>query len=80
MENRFKVKAVLSFCPTLLQQKVEKVKAKVGRIPQIAAIEGWSALADPTKSNSLAARKNRLSPGRLFRNAKHIAPADTYLP
>lgn len=40
MENRFKVKALLSFNPTQLQQKVEKVKAKVGRIPQIAAIEG----------------------------------------
>lgn len=80
MENGFKVRALLSFSPKQLRETVERASAKTGRKPHLAALQGLHGIADSSQALSLSPRKNRLSPGRLFRNAHQITPADTYLP
>lgn len=80
MENGFKVRALLSFSPKQLKETVEKARAKAGRMPHLAALQGLHGIADQNQALSLSPRKNRLSPGRLFRNARQISTAETYLP
>jgi hypothetical protein len=36
MENRFKVRALLSFSPSKLKEKVEKARTKAGRMAHLA--------------------------------------------
>lgn len=80
MENGFKVRALLSFNPKKLKETVEKARASAARMPQLATLQGLHGIADHHQALSLSPRKNRLSPGRLFRNARQISLADTFLP
>jgi hypothetical protein len=80
MENGFKVRALLSFSPKKLRETVEKAGAKAARMPHLAALQSLHGIAGSNQAISLSPSKNRLSPGRLFRNARKITQADTYLP
>jgi hypothetical protein len=80
-ENRFKVKTLLSFSPGKLKENVYLLRAKAGgRMAHLPPFEIRETLVDSNLGIAASPRKNKLSVGKLFRNARQIASTDTFLP
>lgn len=81
LENRLRVKALLSHSPAKTRENFYRVRTKAGdkleHLPPFAIRE---TVIDSTRGISVSPRKNKLSSGGLFRNAHQIAAADTFLP
>jgi hypothetical protein len=80
-ENRFKVKTLLSFSPGKLKENVYLLRARAGgRMAHLPPFEIRETLVDSNLGIAASPRKNKLSVGKLFRNARQIASTDTFLP
>jgi hypothetical protein len=80
MENRLKIKPMISFSPNKHKENVYRVRARPGKyVANLPQIEIRETLLEANRGTSLSPRKNKLGSSGLFKNAHQIDSAETYL-
>lgn len=81
LENKLKVKALLSFSPGKPRDNVFRLRARgVGKLEHLPSLPLRETPIDSSRLTSFSPRKKHPSSAGLFRSAHLVVPADTFLP
>ena len=81
MQNRFKIKPMLSWTPTKATESIYRLKPRfTGNSKNLPEIEIRERLVDSSRGISFSPRKGKASPLGLFKNAHKIGSLETFLP